>query len=115
MTDAKIEMLVKTRDGLRMAADSINEYLETLGPRDRASHTEDVFPDLSMVIWKPMTGPKGPFEIADRDSNKNNAAFTRLGEYLNAHGGRATVERFFVWKFSDSSGSIGRKLVQKQS
>jgi hypothetical protein len=110
LTDARIEMLVKTRDGLRMAADSIDDYLETLGPKA----TVDTFPDLTMLLWKDAIGEKGPFELAETKNNAKNAAFDRLTSYLDAHNGKATISGYFTWKFTDGSGNIGRKLVQKQ-
>lgn len=100
---ARLDALIKIRDG-------VVELIDTYKPKG----IEDNIPDLSMVIWKNAIGDKGPFEIAERDSNKNIAGFTRLTEYLTAHAGKAQVAGYFLWKFTDSSGSIGRKLAQKQ-
>ena len=111
MTDAKIECLIKARDGLRQAADAIDDYVQTLGPKQ--GRATDVPPDLGMVVWKPTTGPKGPFDIAESKANANVVAFARLVEYLDNHQGRAMVSGYFVWKFGDTSGSLGRKLAQK--
>jgi hypothetical protein len=96
-----------------MAADSINDYLETLGPKENRGSPGDVPPDLSMIIWKASRGPRGPFEIAEFKANANNASFARLTEYLTSHNRKATVSNFFVWKFTDGSGSIGRKVKVK--
>lgn len=96
---AKLDALIKIRDG-------ILELIDTFKP----AGIQDDIPDLSMIIWKNAVGDKGPFEVAERDSNKNIMNFARLGEYLNRHEGKATISGYFCWKFTDSSGSIGRKL-----
>jgi hypothetical protein len=98
-----------------MLIDACETRLETLGPKGNRPSSGDVPPDLSMIIWKATTGPKGPFEIAESKANANNAPFARLTEYLNSHDKKATVSGFFVWAFTDGSGSIGRKLAQKQT
>jgi hypothetical protein len=106
-----VDLLVKVRDACTLIADACQEKLEKMAPKGTQ---QDVPPDLAMVIWKPTTGPKGVFEIAESKTNANNAAFDRLNSYLEAHNGKAQVSGYFLWKFGDSSGSIGRKLVQKQ-
>lgn len=106
------DFLVRLRDGATMIADAAQERLEKLGPKGAR---EDVTPDLSSVIWKATTGAKGPFEIAEATSNAKNQAFEGLKSYLAAHSGRAQICGFFVWTFADTSGSVGRKIVQKQT
>jgi hypothetical protein len=99
MTDsAKLDALIKIRDG-------IIELIDTYKP----AGVQDDIPDLSTIIWKATTGPRGAFEVAERQANENNASFTSLAEYLNRHSGKATISAYFVWKFTDSSGSVGRK------
>lgn len=102
MSEDTLEVLVKI--GNRF-------YEGKLHPQKVGQHVEiqDTIPDLSMIVWKNAIGDRGPFEVAERDSNKNNASFSRLTEYLNLHDGKATISTYFVWKFSDSSGSVGRK------
>jgi hypothetical protein len=94
-----------------MISDACEEQIEKMAPKGTK---QDMPPDLSMIVWKSTTGPKGPFEIAESKANANNASFARLTEYLNGHEGKATVSGFFLWKFTDSSKSIGRKVEQKQ-
>lgn len=86
-------------------------YEGKLHPQKVGEHIEiqNNIPDLSMIVWKNAIGDRGPFEVAERVPNKNNASFSRLTEYLSLHDGKATISTYFVWKFSDSSGSIGRK------
>lgn len=95
---AKLDALIKIRDG-------ILELIDTFRP----AGIQDDIPDLAQVAWKGATGPKGAFEVAEKQANENNASFARLAEYLNRHEGKATISTYFVWKFTDSSGSIGRK------
>lgn len=99
---ARLDALIKIRDGLV-------ELIDSYKPKG----IEDNIPDLSMILWKDAVGDRGPFQVAEVKSNANNAAFERLNSYLQAHSGKATVSGFFLWKFTDGSGSIGRKVVQK--
>lgn len=93
-----------------MIADAAQERLEKLGPKGQ----QDIPPDLSMVIWKDAIGERGPFQVAEAKANANNPSFSRLMEYLNGHEGKATISGYFAWRFTDTSGSIGRKLKEKQ-
>lgn len=100
MTDAKIELLAKTRDGHRMIADAIDEYLETCAPRG----AQDLIPDLSVLVWQRKIGPKGAFEISEDEANPR---YRDLQSALSQHGGKMTVQGFFVWTLPD--GKIARK------
>lgn len=66
-------------------------------------------PDMTGIIWLPKIGARGSFELADGKANVNNAPFQRLTAYLKSHDGKATIDSYFVWLFTDGSGSIGRK------
>jgi hypothetical protein len=103
MSEDSIEILVKI---------DTRFYKGRLHPQ-QTNRAEDLPPDLSSIVWKPTAGPRGPFEIAESKTNAQVQAFTRLIQYLNNHQGRATVSGYFVWKFGDTSGSIGRKLAQR--
>jgi hypothetical protein len=107
---SEVDFLVKLRDGATMIADAAQERLEKLGPRGIVT---DQIPDLNQVVWKPSTGPKGAFDLAEAKTNENCAAFKDLVSYLAAHAGKATIQGFFVWKFTDSSGSVGRKVARQ--
>jgi len=111
---SEVDFLVKVRDAAAMVMDACETRLETLRPKGNRPSSGDLPPDLSMISWKATTGPKGPFEIAERAPNANNAAFARLTEYLNSHDGKAQAEGFFLWSFTDGTGSIGRKPVKHE-
>lgn len=119
----ELEAQVEDESGIELAKGSLESLIdvwlkgETIAPREKRAQraSEDVPADLMSMIWKPAAGPKGPFEIAESTANVNNASFSRLGEYLAKHEGRAIVTGYFVWKFADASGSIGRKHVEKQA
>jgi hypothetical protein len=102
-------MLVKTRDGLRMAADSINDYLETLAPpgvKGRESPKSEV--DLTRIAWQQTDGSKGPYELADDPANPE---FQKLSQILAEHKGKMRIGTFFVWRFTEGT-KIGRKRRQ---
>lgn len=109
MSEVKINALVKARDGLRQAADAIDEYLDTLAPTaakgEKTSKTEV---DLSRIPWQQADGSKGPYESAD---DPTNPVFQELSRILAEHKGKMRVGPYFVWKFTDGS-KIGRKKVQ---
>lgn len=105
---SEADFLVKLRDGATMIADAAQERLEKLGPKESST---DASPDLSMIAWKPVAGPRGPFEIAETEANKN-AAFERLTAYLSGHAGKATISDYFVWQLTGSQ-NIGRKPKQR--
>jgi len=50
---SEIEFLVKMRDGLQMAVDSIEEYLEKIAPADQPAW------DPSKIAWSQAEGPSG--------------------------------------------------------
>ena len=100
MTDPKIELLAKTRDGHRMIADAIDEYLETCAPK----FAQDLIPDLSLMVWRATMGPKGKFEICEDVANPR---YRELQTCLRQHNGKMTLQGFFVWTLAD--GKIARK------
>jgi hypothetical protein len=71
MSNAQIEFLVKLRDGLAMASEAVNEYLETLAPREArdepAAVLEETFNTLKFEIQQ---GAKiGEYEVAYKTGN----------------------------------------------
>jgi hypothetical protein len=104
----RIDALVRCRDGLRMAGDALDDYIQTFAP----PAVQNNMPDLDMNVWVPRIGEHGAFDLAEAKANADNASFTRLTEYLTKHDGKATINGYFVWKFGDSSGNIGRKRVK---
>lgn len=76
-----------------------------------SARVTDAPPDLTKSRWKHVIGEHGPFDIAEKDPN--NPGFQQLQAYLDCHNGKAQINGFFVWHFTDGSGSIGRKPLQK--
>lgn len=100
----KADNLVKLRDGLQMVVDAVQDELESQAPTITKS---DLVADINSVPWKDAIGPRGPFQISSADPN--NLCLSRLLTSLHEHGGRMTVEGYFVWVMNDGK-SIGRKL-----
>jgi hypothetical protein len=82
MTEAKVNALVKVWDPFRMAADALDEFLETVAPpevKQAAAVKEETFTILS---FEKQTGDKlGEFELATRkanDASKFQSAFNIL-------------------------------------
>jgi hypothetical protein len=105
MSEARIELLVKTRDAHRMIAESIDDYLQTLAPPSVKGY------DLSKILWHEKTGDKGPFELALLDEQKSDDLATLIKD-LEDHSGKMQVSGFFVWLMSDKK-SVGRKPAKK--
>jgi len=99
---AEIDFLVKLRDGLAMAVDACNEYLESLVPPEARDY------DLEKIKWKPAEGPSGNYERAEPEENAGNPHYEALIADLDAHNGKLTKSGFFVWRFTNSD-IIGRK------
>ncbi|MCJ7470292.1 hypothetical protein MUO74_07330 [Candidatus Bathyarchaeota archaeon] len=73
MSEARINALVKARDGLRMAADAIDEYLETMAPVGvkQASAASAVKEEtLNILKFEPQEGAKiGAYDVAYKGNN----------------------------------------------
>jgi len=104
---SEFDFLVKLRDAAAMILDGCEGRLEALAPAE--AKPTDNLPDMKMIIWKSAVGDKGPFEVAEAISNKQNMPFKQLQQSLREHNGRMSISGYFVWAFSDSSGNIGRK------
>jgi len=99
---SEIPMLVKIRDGLTMAADGINEYIEKLAPE-----TEKSSWDPSKIKWTNADGSKGPYEKAEQQNGED---FKAMLEDLKQHSGKLTRDNMFYWIFHRSDQTtVGRK------
>jgi hypothetical protein len=110
MSDAKVNALVKVRDGFRMVADAVDEYLETLSPPGVKDEKPGKNAEITMskIQWQPADGSKGPYEFAD---DVNNAEFQTLSKILAEYKGKMRIGPYFVWQFTNSN-AIGRKRSQ---
>lgn len=105
MSEARIELLVKTRDAHRMIADSIDDYLQTLAPPSVKGY------DLGRINWKGKTGDHGLFELALLSEQATEDLATLIKD-LEDHSGKMQVSGFFVWLMNDKQ-SVGRKPARK--
>jgi hypothetical protein len=72
MSEAKINVLVKARDGHRMIADAIDEYLETLAPGVKQASVASAVKEETFNILKfePQEGVKiGAYDVAYKGNN----------------------------------------------
>jgi len=72
MSEAKINVLVKTRDGHRMIADAIDEYLETLAPAVKQASVASAVKEetFGALKFEPQQGAKiGSYEVAYKANN----------------------------------------------
>lgn len=80
--DSKIEFLVKIRDAAQMIADSANDFIDTLAPKE--IKREQAVPEgiFSCLNYEAQQGAKlGAFETASKDKNdesKFQTAFNTL-------------------------------------
>jgi hypothetical protein len=110
LSDPKVNALVKVGDGLRMAADAIDEYAETFAPRGahRAAATSagpETAYDIERIHWENATGDRGPFQ---KSSHLNSADHQALLNDVEAHKGKMTVAGYFVWLMPDGT-TLARK------
>ena len=101
---SEIEFLVKMRDGLQMAVDSIEEYLEKISPADQPLW------DPSQIAWGQAEGPSGAYE---RSEDVNNLEFKAMLKDLQDHKGKMNREGWFYWVF-ENGHTVGRKKRAKR-
>jgi len=97
-----IDFLVKLRDALQMAAEAVDEYLESMVPLE----VRDWNPEN--IKWQQAQGPSGPYERADPKENVGNPDFEALIADLDQHNGKLTKQNWFYWKFTNGD-FVGRK------
>ena len=71
LSSKKVESLVKLRDAFTMVAEALNEYIDTLAPREIREEkiivNEEIF---SILKFEPQEGAKlGSFEVAYKTNN----------------------------------------------
>lgn len=98
-TTNEVEALVKLRDAFSMAAEALNEYVDTLRPTQTGSF------DPEKVKWQKAEGANGPYERSDDVDNPDHK---ELLHDLSVHGGKVMREGYFYWVFTDQF-TVGRK------
>lgn len=95
---SEIEFLTKLHDALQMAADSVQEYLESIAPVNKRW-------DPAKITWKETQGTRGPYEKADPQATPD---FKAMLQHLKDHNGKLSRNGYFYWVFSDMA-TVGRK------
>lgn len=101
----EVDMLVKLRDGLQMAIDGIQEYLESKSPRE-----ED---DYGKLFWETRQGEKGPYQQTSKAANSNCDLFQALQKNLKQHNGFWRHQGFTYWFHQGDFGVVDRRRCQE--
>lgn len=69
--------------------------------------------DINAIIWEKASGTSGEYERSEDVDNPN---FKALLKDVQAHGGKMTVEDYFVWAFKNGSvlGRKSRKIGERK-
>lgn len=103
MITKDVEALVKLRDAFKMAAEGIDEYVDSMGPKETVGLTWNP----TKISWVEATGSKGPYQ---RSEDVNNPEFKALLKDLATHNGRMRNQGYFYWTFQSGS-VVGRKRL----
>lgn len=96
----EVEALVKLRDSFSMAAEALNEYIDTLRPSQTGTF------DPEKVKWDRAEGANGLYERSN--DSTDNPDYKELLHDLSVHGGKVTRDGYFYWIFTDQF-TCGRK------
>ena len=105
MITKEIESLVKLRDAFRMASEAIDEYVDSMAPKEVAGFTWN--PDK--IKWVMAEGTSGPYE---RSEDLDNLDFKAMLKDLGEHKGKFQREGYFYWAFQKAA-IVGRKKKVK--
>ncbi len=100
MNSKRVEFLVKLRDGLAMASEATNEYIDSLKPPE-----EKTVWSPQKIVWIERTGQRGIFEQSE---DFNNTEFKAMHRDIVANGGKLERDGVFYWIFQNGS-TIGKK------
>lgn len=100
MSLKQVEPLVKLRDALAMAAEALNEYIETFAPAG-----EKPAWDPSRIKWEQKEGTRGPYE---RSEDVNSPDHKALLKDIAEHKGFLFRDGWNYWTFKNG-WVIGRK------
>ena len=65
--------------------------------------------DMAKIKWEPAEGQAGAYE---KSTDVNSPDFKALLKDVQAHGGKMTVDQYFVWAFKNGA-TLGRKQLKK--
>ena len=101
-----VESLVKLRDAFRMASEAIDEYIDSMAPKETIGFTWNP----NNIKWVQAEGTSGPYE---RSEDVDNLDFKEMMKDLASHNGKFQREGYFYWAFQKAS-IVGRKKKVKQ-
>jgi hypothetical protein len=104
--ELKATVLSLHKEGLLIEESKAVAEAETPKPKEAEKPTLD---EISSLFYADRTGDKGPFKQTSKADNLNNAAFTKLQNYLKEHNGFAVLHGFKFWIFSNNPDIIGRR------
>jgi len=96
-----IEALVKLRDAFRMASEAIDEYVDSMAPKEVAGFSWN--PEKIKWVW--VEGTSGLYE---RSEDVDNVEFKAMLRDLDDHKGKFQREGYFYWAFQKAA-VVGRK------
>lgn len=105
MITKDIEALIKLRDAFRMAAEALDEYVDSQAPKEVAGFTWNP----KNIKWTLAEGTNGPYE---RSEDINSLDFKEMMKDLVAHNGKFQREEYFYWAF-ERAQVVGRKKKVK--
>jgi len=115
LTDKKqVESLVKLRDAFAMASEALNEYIDTLAPKEVQNEKEAVSElTFSLLKFEPQKGAKlGDYEVSYKPNNipeKWQSAFNVL------HSSNATIQaRYYGKDYQFSYWLYGEDKIYRQ-
>jgi len=101
----QIEALVKLRDSLSMAAEALNDYINTLAPKEEKKPTFDA----EKLPWETIPAPdnpKGPWQKTLKSEDPN---FIALADWIRDKGKTVKYQgSSMYWILND--GAIGRRI-----
>lgn len=100
-----IELALKVRDALQMAADAYNEYVEKRAP-PQVKYGEK---DFGKLPWADLKGNKGPFQRTSKKACNNSEIFQALQTILRDHKGFCGIGVYKYWFDNQNPDVIDRR------
>jgi hypothetical protein len=96
---------------LKGFVDALNSVCDALSRlRDEIAVLVEAFPyDINRIKWEPAEGSAGVYE---KSEDVNNPHFKAVLRDVQRHGGKMTIDNYFVWSFKNGS-VLGRKPRKK--
>jgi len=109
MTDEDVEILAEEIVDYCNAVESAAVKLKVQIGKLFGSKEEKPSYEIEKIRWEQAQGSSGPYE---KSVDVNSLDFKMLLADVQKHGGKMTVNGYFVWAFQNGS-TLGRKKRQK--